>query len=266
MNEIYQQSFSRNIGIITVEDQQKLSEATIAIAGVGGSGGNVLTILARVGVGGFHIADPEEFDYSNINRQEGATLKTIGKKKVDVLEEFIMSVNKGARVKKFPEGLTYDNVDEFLEGVDVVVDGIDFSGLSFKKKLFDSARQRNLYVFSAPALDFGVSLCVFSPTGPTFDEFFGPIPEQITSEYFINFGLSFFPKIPDYINLDMYLSAVRQKKALPCISPSPTLSGVLVATEIVFFLLGMRQPTVIPKVKYIDLFTQSFQILDSKTK
>src|ERR1041385_4331311 len=47
MQDIYSQSFSRNIGILTPEEQEKIRNSTVAIAGLGGIGGNTLIILAR---------------------------------------------------------------------------------------------------------------------------------------------------------------------------------------------------------------------------
>lgn len=60
------------------EDVIKLNRCTIAIAGCGCIGGFSAELLARMGVGGFVLADPDIFDVSNINRQCAATYNTVG--------------------------------------------------------------------------------------------------------------------------------------------------------------------------------------------
>jgi tRNA A37 threonylcarbamoyladenosine dehydratase len=58
----YAQAFDRNIGWVTEPEQQLLRAKRIAIAGLGGVGGAHLLTLARLGIGGFHLAD---FDHSS---------------------------------------------------------------------------------------------------------------------------------------------------------------------------------------------------------
>ena len=70
----YQQAFSRNIGWMTTEEQTVLRGKKIAIAGMGGVGGSHLLTLTRLGLGAFHIADFDQFELANFNRQAGATV------------------------------------------------------------------------------------------------------------------------------------------------------------------------------------------------
>ena len=69
MEDDYQQMFGRNIGNITEQEQKKLRETTVGVAGIGGVGGAALFNLVRIGIGSLKIADPEEFAYSDLNRQ-----------------------------------------------------------------------------------------------------------------------------------------------------------------------------------------------------
>jgi len=71
MEHDYQQIFGRNIGNITEQEQKKLRKTTIAVAGIGGVGGAALFNLVRIGIGSLKITDPEDFDYSDLNRQQG---------------------------------------------------------------------------------------------------------------------------------------------------------------------------------------------------
>ncbi len=65
----YAQAFSRNLGWITEAEQLRLRYATVAIGGMGGVGGHHLLALARMGVGNFRIADYDNFELVNFNRQ-----------------------------------------------------------------------------------------------------------------------------------------------------------------------------------------------------
>ncbi|BBB59506.1 hypothetical protein UNDKW_1233 [Undibacterium sp. KW1] len=68
----YDQAFSRNLGWFTEAEQAQLRGKKAAIAGMGGVGGAHLLTLARLGIGAFHIADFDQFDLPNMNRQAGA--------------------------------------------------------------------------------------------------------------------------------------------------------------------------------------------------
>ena len=69
----YDKAFSRNIGWVTEDEQQRLRRARVAVGGLGGVGGVHLLTLARLGIGAFSIADFDVFDIVNFNRQVGAT-------------------------------------------------------------------------------------------------------------------------------------------------------------------------------------------------
>ena len=62
---MYNKAFRRNLGLITEQEQQKLSNAHVAIVGMGGVGGIHAATLARLGIGRFSIADPDVFEISN---------------------------------------------------------------------------------------------------------------------------------------------------------------------------------------------------------
>ena len=79
------EAFARNLGWVSAQEQARLRASRVAIAGLGGVGGAHLLTLARLGVGAFHLADPDRFEMANLNRQAGASLSTLGRPKVEVL-------------------------------------------------------------------------------------------------------------------------------------------------------------------------------------
>ena len=83
----YDEAFARHRGLLSAAEQERLRQSRIAIAGLGGVGGVHLATLARLGIGAFHIADPDDFELANFNRQHGANVDTIGRSKAAVMAE-----------------------------------------------------------------------------------------------------------------------------------------------------------------------------------
>src|SRR3954454_9323587 len=135
---LYDQAFSRNIGWVTPHEQQILRHKRIAIAGMGGVGGIYLLTLARLGVGAFNIADFDLFDLVNFNRQVGATVSTLGRKKTDVLVAMAKDINPEVDIRIFPDGVTEENLPGFFSDVDVYIDGLDFFAFSARQATFSA--------------------------------------------------------------------------------------------------------------------------------
>ncbi len=176
----YEQAFSRNIGWVTPAEQQQLRGKRIAIAGGGGVGGVHLLTLARLGVTQFHIADFDTFDIPNFNRQVGAMMSTVGQPKADVLARMARDINPDIDIKIFPEGVHADNLDEFLAGVDLYVDALDFFAFDARQQTFAACARLGIPATTAAPLGMGAALLNFMPGKMTFEEYFGwgDLPEQ----------------------------------------------------------------------------------------
>ncbi len=178
----YSAAFSRNIGWVTEPEQATLRSARIAIAGLGGVGGAHLLTLSRLGIAQFNIADFDHFEVHNFNRQAGASMPFLGQPKVDVLAQLALDVNPEANLRRFTQGVTPENVDEFLRGVDLYVDGIDFFAIEARRMVFAACRERGIPALTAAPLGMGVSLLYFDPKGMSFEDYFRlegqPVQEQ----------------------------------------------------------------------------------------
>jgi len=169
----YREAFSRNIGWVLPEEQQRLCDTTVAIAGLGGVGGVHLLTLTRLGIGRFRIADFDVFDIANFNRQAGARIGTVGRPKVDVMAEMAREINPEAQITAFSEGVTPGNVDAFLAGVDVYVDGLDFFAFDARQMVFAECARRSVPAVTVAPLGMGAALLNFLPGHMTFEEYFG---------------------------------------------------------------------------------------------
>ena len=159
----YDTAFSRNIGWLTETEQQLLRSRRIAIAGLGGVGGSHLLTLTRLGIGRFNISDLDTFELANFNRQAGATLRQIGQPKVEVLAELALDINPQLDIRSFPEGINEENLDQFLEGVDLYVDGLDFFAIEARRAVFAACAQKEIPAITAAPLGMGAALLNFLP-------------------------------------------------------------------------------------------------------
>lgn len=169
----YDEAFSRNIGWVTEAEQQRLRQARVAIGGLGGVGGVHLLTLARLGIGRFAIADFDVFDIANFNRQVGATVSSLHRPKIDVLQGMARDINPEVELSLFPDGVQEDTLDEFLKGVDIYVDGLDFFAFSARRMTFAACERRGIPVVTAAPLGLGTALLVFGAGGMLFEDYFG---------------------------------------------------------------------------------------------
>lgn len=168
----YSSAFSRNIGWVTEQEQLVLKNSTIAIAGAGGVGSEHAVTLARLGVGNFRLSDFDEYEVHNMNRQAGAFMSTLGQPKVEVMKSIVLDINPEARVDVYGEGTKEHNVDEFLDGVDVYVDSLDFFALSARKMVFQKCLEKGIPVVTAAPLGMGTAFVAFMPGKMTYEEYF----------------------------------------------------------------------------------------------
>ncbi len=118
--------FSRFELLIGEEKLKQLQHQRVIVFGVGGVGGYVVEALVRSGIEHLTIVDNDEVSLTNLNRQIIATSKTIGKKKVQVMKERILSINPACHVETlemFYLPKTADTIN--LTQYDYVIDAID---------------------------------------------------------------------------------------------------------------------------------------------
>lgn len=168
----YDEAFSRNIGWVTETEQQWLKTKRIAIAGLGGVGGSHLLTLTRLGIGRFNISDLDTFELANFNRQAGASLSHIGRAKVEVLKELALDINPELDVRTFPDGIKPENMDAFLSGIDLYIDGLDFFAIEARRAVFSACADRSIPAVTAAPLGLGAALLNFLPGEMTFEEYF----------------------------------------------------------------------------------------------
>jgi molybdopterin/thiamine biosynthesis adenylyltransferase len=168
----YEEAFSRNIGWVTRQEQQALRHKRVAIAGLGGAGGVHLLTLTRLGVGAFSLAEFDTFELANFNRQVGASLSSLGAPKLDVMVKLALDINPELDIRTFSDGVTDANVDQFLSGADLYVDGLDLFAVGTRILTFAACSRLRVPATTSAPLGMGVSLLNFLPGRMTFENYF----------------------------------------------------------------------------------------------
>lgn len=155
-------AFCRTKILIGDECLEKLKNAKVAVFGVGGVGSFVVEALARAGVGSFVLIDKDQVSLSNINRQLIATHKTIGKLKVDVAKERILSINPEAKVETFAEFFMPGNTNILNNSITYIVDAIDT--VTAKIELVMQAQKLGVPIISSMGTGNKLNPCLFEIT------------------------------------------------------------------------------------------------------
>ncbi len=248
----YEVLFSRNLGIVSKEEQAILKTSRVSIAGVGGVGGAYAVTLARMGVGQFHLADPDLFEPANMNRQFGATIQSMGQNKAHVLKEMILSINPEAVVTTFTEGIDQGNVEAFLQGVDLVLDGIDAFAISVRRMLYESCQRRNLFVIASGPVGLTATLHVFGPGSMGFEDYFDFKNCQTDEERFVAFIVGTCPSFLHWGQVDPNFVDIANQRG-PSLAPAINLCTAFACSEGLYILLNRKSQMLAPRYLQFDL-------------
>ena len=249
----YTTAFSRTIGWITPAEQATLRSKRVAIAGLGGVGGSHLFTLARLGIQAFNLADLDRFGTENFNRQAGAFRSTVGQAKLDVVSRMARDINPDLDIRGFPGGVTFDNMDEFLSGVDLYVDGLDFFVLDIRAKLFALCAQRGIPAITAAPLGMGAAVLAFLPGQMTFEEYF-QLDGRTKNEQLLRFMVGLAPAVlhQGYLVEPSAVDLVNQKG--PSTPMACEICAGIAGTQALKILLGRGKVIAAPHGLHFDAY------------
>ena len=254
----YADAFDRNLGWFTEKEQQALRSKTIAIAGMGGVGGVHLLTLVRLGFTKFRIADLDVFEAANFNRQVGALMSTLDQPKVEVLARMAKDINPEVEIAEFPNGVTPQNLDGFLRGADLFIDGFDFFVIDIRRQAFARCRELGIAAMTAAPVGMGVAFLLFTKDGMPFEDYFRFEGKTELRQY-INFLLGLAPSgmhrayLVDPTRLD-----VARRKA-PSTIIGVQLCASFTAAQAVKFLLGRGEVKEAPFHYHFDSYLNVFK-------
>lgn len=199
--------YSRHIALpnFGIKSQQRLRNSTVALCGLGGVAAAALPLLAGAGFGKIKILDGDKVSFSNLHRQSLYGEGDIGKRKADAALQRAENLNSETKFEAFDIfAKTPDDLNEFLSNVDLCIDTTD----SFKSRLLisDSCKAKKIPLIFAAASEYLSQVAFFDG----------------------NFYLDEILDGDSFKNLS--------SESLPIFSPAAHQSGILAASEAIFYL------------------------------
>ncbi|MBU2630240.1 MAG: HesA/MoeB/ThiF family protein [Proteobacteria bacterium] len=138
--------YDRNFDTLSHEEQKTLGASTVVVLGLGGLGGGVCEMLARVGVGHLTMIDGDSFEASNLNRQLLSQEHLIGKSKAGTAKKRVNAINSEVIADAQKEYMDDSNLYDGIKNADVVMDCLDSIDTRFK--LQDAANKAGIPIVS----------------------------------------------------------------------------------------------------------------------
>lgn len=251
----YDIAFSRNRGLISSEEQERLRNCRVAIAGMGGVGGEHLITLTRMGIGKFTIADPDQFEVANFNRQYGGTQRSVNKNKAEAMAKEALDINPELDIRVITKPVTASNVDQFLDGADLFVDAIDAFVVDARRITFTAARDKQIPAISAGPVGFSTVWLTFDPSGMSFDEYFDLQDEDPPEIQKFKFLAGMVPSLLHRSYLDSSHVSIRENRG-PSVCPACKLAAGVLAIESLKLLLGRGHVRMAPTYHQYDAYRQ----------
>ncbi|MBE0479830.1 MAG: ThiF family adenylyltransferase [Dehalococcoidia bacterium] len=259
MDDLYRQIFSRNLGFLTEAEQEKLSNATVGIMGLGSVGGLLTERLVRLGIGRLKLGETVPFEIGSLNSEFGSSMRTVGKNKAQILLEELKDINPNVRIDCTLVPLAEDgDAVSFARKCDIVINAMQLGSFKESIMLQRAARRNGAYYAMASAIGFGALAVVFEPAGLTLEEYNGFASNvPLDSDFSIPFD-KLCPVLPSYLNESLKAQRARQAIALGEIPESSNsigvgLAAILATHEVMNLLLRKREPVIAPNYTYVDL-------------
>ncbi|MDB6055488.1 MAG: hypothetical protein JWN25_3011 [Verrucomicrobiales bacterium] len=143
--------FERQVRMFGKTGQSRLAGLRIGIVGLGGTGSVIAQQLAHLGIEDYLLLDPDQVEFTNLNRLVGAREGDVGRPKVEVARDFVREINPSARVATYQESVLLAGVAARLLDVDFIFGCTDSQGSR-------AVLNQLSYQFLVPMIDMGVSI------------------------------------------------------------------------------------------------------------
>lgn len=181
MNDQELLRYSRHILLpqIGIEGQERLETSTVLIAGAGGLGCPVALYLGAAGVGRLLIADADQVDLTNLQRQIGHQTVSLSMNKAVSLRDSVRAINPGVTIEAVESRLDGERLQEAVARSDVVVDCSD--NFATRHALNRASVAQTKPLVSGAAIGFSGQVAVFDPrnaASPCYQCLFPETPEE----------------------------------------------------------------------------------------
>jgi adenylyltransferase/sulfurtransferase len=227
-------TYSRQIVLADIgyDGQLALRNAKACLIGVGGLGSPIALKLVGMGIGTLRFIDRDVVSRTDLHRQHLYDADAVGQPKVEVAYKRLSRLNPDVTLEPVPEALNCLNADDLIDGMDIVIDGLDRIETRYRVNRTCN-RLKVPYVFGAATASYGNVSTL--------------IPDQ-------TFCLECF--MPDLKNEDI--------PSCGLVGVHPAVVGMVASiqvSEAVRVLTGLK-PKLFNQLLYVDLREFEFNILD----
>jgi len=145
LSDAEKKRYSRQIRLFGEDGQEKLKGTSIFVAGAGGLGSVISLYMAAAGFGKIRICDCDIVELSNLNRQILHANADVGRAKAKSAYESLTGINPEIEVEARVMTISQDNIDQLLQGCDLIMDAMD--NFPVRYLLNRAALQRNIPLF-----------------------------------------------------------------------------------------------------------------------
>ena len=169
--EIVPERYCRNQKSLSNTDQLRFLRSHVAIIGLGGLGGAVTEILARIGIGQMTLVDGDCFDESNLNRQLLSSTANIGKSKAETAKLRVKEINPAVEAQAIPEFFRQENGQTILHGAQLAIDCLDT--ITDRFILEENCKKAGIPLISAAIGGSSGQATVIFPEDPGLKDIYG---------------------------------------------------------------------------------------------
>lgn len=173
-------TYSRQIVLseIGYEGQERLRAAKVCVVGLGGLGCPAALQLTAMGIGHLRIVDRDVVERSNLHRQYLYDTSQIGLPKVEAAILKLEKLNPDVELDPYPLHVDYSNAKRIVQGMDVVIDGLDSLGPRYA--INQACVELGVpYVFGAAIETFGSVSTILPEKTPCLKCFYADIDESL---------------------------------------------------------------------------------------
>jgi molybdopterin/thiamine biosynthesis adenylyltransferase len=193
------------------------------------------------------------FEVANFNRQYGATISNLGRNKAEAMAEAALDINPELDIRVMSKAVEEDNVNEFLDDANLLIDGIDAFHIDIRRIMFRTASNMGIYAVNAGPVGFSTVWVTFAPWGMSFDDYFWLMDSQSAQDQFINFIIGMAPKATHRTYVDPSFVNIAEQYG-PSVSSACHLASGVLATDSVKLLLGRGRIWTAPYYQQFDPF------------
>lgn len=169
--EIVPERYQRNMGTVGSHGQAKLLTSSVAVIGLGGLGGIVTELLARMGIGRIILVDGDTYSENNLNRQLMAVESNLEEKKALETAKRISQINSAVELQTHASFVGREELSNILRGVEVAIDCLD--NLQTRFALEDICQQENIPLVYGAIAGYVGQIAVIWPGYPLLASIYG---------------------------------------------------------------------------------------------